>query len=78
MSCKGPIFMMTLMSFFELFLETIQNSFELCSSVKQSKKKNCKPTWFENETTNAISTNRQELRWFRENPTASNKTKSKK
>ena len=44
---------MTLMKNWEMFLESKQNSIELCSSVKQRKKS--KPAWFINEVKNGIS-----------------------
>ena len=56
---------------FEMFLESIQKSIELCSSVKQWKKEKRKPTWFNNKVERAISKKKQALKHFREVPTAS-------
>ena len=62
------------MSSLKCFLETIQYRIEISSSVKQCKK-NCKPPLLNDKAKNAISTNRQVLKRFREVPTASNETR---
>ena len=60
---------------FEMFLESIQKSIELCSSVQQWKKKQRKPPWFNNQFKNAINKKRQALKHFRRKQTASKKTR---
>ena len=60
---------------FEMFLNSIQKIIQLCSSIKQYKKKKSKTPWFINKVQNTISRKRQALKRFREKPTASNETR---
>ena len=60
---------------FEMFLKSIQNSIELCSSVKQCKQKKRKPLCFNFKVKKAISKKRQALKRFKDKPTASNETR---
>ena len=56
---------------FELFSESIQSSTELCSFMKQCKKKQCKTTRPNIKVKSAIRQKKQALKRFREIPTAS-------
>ena len=60
---------------FEVLLESIQNGIELCSSIKQWKKKKRKLPWFNNKVERGITKKKQALKRFRKKPTASNKTR---
>ena len=50
---------------FKMVLESIEKSFELCSSVKYWKKESCKPSSVDIKVKNAISRERQGLKYLR-------------
>ena len=55
-----------------MFSGSMQSSVELCISLRQCKKKKCKPPWFHKNGKFASTKKRQALKQFGELPTASN------